>query len=78
MSVVEISCIEVWQAISDLVDREVAADLQARMEAHFRSCAHCKAVYDGTKNVVKLIGDGVEYQVPDGFSARLHQKITEK
>jgi anti-sigma factor RsiW len=78
MSVIEISCLEVWREISNYVDNEVAPELRARMEAHFKSCAHCKAVMDGTKNVVKLVADGVEYELPIGFSERLHGKIKGK
>jgi anti-sigma factor RsiW len=78
MSVIEISCHEVWREISNYVDDEVAPELRARMEAHFKSCAHCKAVLDGTKNVVKLVADGVEYDLPEGFSQRLYTKIKNK
>ena len=78
MSVIEISCLEVWREISNYVDDDVAPALRARMEAHFKSCAHCKAVLDGTKNVVKLVADGVEYEVPSGFSDRLYRKINGK
>ena len=78
MRVVEISCLEVWREISNYIDGEIDADLRARMEAHFRVCAHCKAVYDGAKNVVKLVADGVEYQMPEGFSQRLYEKIKSK
>lgn len=75
MRVIEISCLEVWREISNYIDGEIDADLRARMEAHFKVCAHCKAIFDGTKNVVKLVGDGVEYQMPEGFSERLYSKI---
>ena len=75
MKVIEISCAEVWREISNYVDDEVAPELRARMEAHFKSCAHCAAVLDGTKNVVKLVGDGVEYELPEGFSQRLYSKL---
>ncbi len=75
MSVIEISCIEVWREISNYVDNDVDAELRARLEAHFKVCAHCKAVVDGTRNVVRLIGDGVEYSVPEGFGKRLYSKI---
>jgi anti-sigma factor RsiW len=75
MKVIEISCLEVWREISNYIDDDVDAELRARMEAHFKVCAHCKAVLDGTRNVVKLIGDGVEYQLPDGFSQRLYSRI---
>ena len=48
MKVIEISCLEVWREISDYVDGDIDAELRARMEAHFKVCAHCKAVVDGT------------------------------
>jgi len=78
MSVIEISCVEVWREISNYVDDDVAPELRARMEAHFKSCTHCKAVLDGTQNVVKLVADGVEYEVPSGFSDRLYRKVKGK
>jgi anti-sigma factor (TIGR02949 family) len=78
MKVIEISCMEVWREISNYIDDDVDAELRARMEAHFKACAHCTAVLDGTRNVVKLVGNGVEYQVPDGFSQRLYNRIKGK
>jgi len=78
MTVIEISCLEVWREISNYVDQDVAPELRARMEAHFKTCAHCKAVLDGTKNVVKLVADGVEFEIPKGFSDRLFSKIKGK
>lgn len=78
MRVIEISCSEVWREVSNFIDGEVDAELRARMEAHFKCCAHCKAILDGTRNVVKLVGDGVEYEMPAGFSSRLQEKITNR
>ena len=78
MSVIEISCVEVWREISNYIESDLDPELRARMEAHFRVCAHCKAVLDGTQNVVKLVGDGVEYGVPEGFGKRLYDKVQTK
>ena len=78
MKVIEISCIEVWREISNYIDGDIDAELRTRMEAHFKVCAHCKAVVDGTRNVVKLVADGVEYDLPNGFSQRLYNKIIDK
>jgi anti-sigma factor RsiW len=78
MSVIEISCLEIWREISNYIDDEVDPELRARMEAHFSVCAHCTAVLNGTKNVVKLVADGVEYELPRGFSERLYNKINNK
>jgi Putative zinc-finger len=78
MRVIEISCVEVWKEISSFIDDEVEPELRARMEAHFKVCAHCTAILDGTRNVVKLVADGVEYRMPEGFSRRLYDKIRDK
>ena len=78
MKVIEISCLEVWRQVSNYLDNEVSPELRERIDAHVKACAHCKAVVDGTKNVVKLIADGVEYELPKGFSDRLYGKIQGK
>jgi len=78
MSMIEISCAEVWREISNYVDDGVSPELRARMEAHFQVCAHCTAVLDGTRNIVKLVADGAEFELPDGFSQRLYRRIVEK
>jgi hypothetical protein len=47
----------------------------ARMKAHFKVCAHCTAALDGARNIVKLVGDGVAYELPSGFSRPVYNKI---
>jgi hypothetical protein len=75
MSIVEISCLEVWREVSNFIEGEVSPELRERMEAHFKFCRHCFAIYQGTDNVVKLVGDGVEFDIPAGFSDRLKAKL---
>lgn len=75
MSMIEISCVEVWREISNYIDDAIDPELRARMEAHIMVCAHCTAVLDGTKNVVKLLADGVEYDLPQGFGQSLYNKL---
>jgi hypothetical protein len=75
VTVIEISCVEVWREISNYVDGDVSLELRARIEAHFKICKHCTAVLDGTRNVVRLVGDGEAFEVPAGFSRRLYSKL---
>jgi RNA polymerase sigma-70 factor, ECF subfamily len=75
MTLIEISCVEVWREISNFLEGSVDPELRARMEAHFAVCSNCKAVLDGTRNVVKLIGDGQAFDVPAGLSERLFSKL---
>jgi len=67
----------VFREISNYLEGEVDAETRARMEAHFKVCAHCTAVLDGTRNVLRLIGDGKVFEVPAGFSQRLYRKLDE-
>lgn len=75
MKTIEISCVEVWREISSYLEGRVDPELHARMEAHFKVCRHCKAILDGTDNVVKLIADDEAFDFPAGFGDRLFNKI---
>jgi hypothetical protein len=75
MAAIEISCVEVWREISNYLDEDISPAVRERMEAHFKVCAHCTAVVDGTRNVVGLVGDGRVFQMPEGFSKRLHERL---
>ena len=75
MAVIEISCVEVWREISDFIDGDLTPELRERMAAHFKDCAHCSAILDGTRNVVRLVGDGRPFDLPNGFSDRLRARL---
>jgi hypothetical protein len=76
--VTEISCIEVWRELSNYIDEEIAPELRARMELHFKGCKHCSAILDGARNVVRLVGDGRVFDLPAGFSQRFYSKLAQK
>ena len=78
MSVIEISCVEVWREMSNYIDDAVDPQLRRRMEEHFKGCEHCTAVLDGTRNVVRLAGDGRVFDLPAGFSDRLKKRLQER
>ena len=70
-----VSCEEVWREISNYLDGEVDPTVRAAMEEHLRGCKHCTAVLDGTRNVVQLYGDERMFEVPLGYSQRLHRRL---
>jgi hypothetical protein len=72
----EISCTEVIQEISNFIDAGVDPELRARMEAHFKMCKHCTAILDGTRNVITLAGDGRTFTLPANFSKNLYRKLS--
>jgi hypothetical protein len=74
-TIIEIECAEVWRQISTYLDDELDPGLHARMASHFKDCAHCRAVLDGTRNVLKLVGDGRAFEIPAGASQRFYKKL---
>ena len=72
---VEVDCREVWKHMSSFVDGELTLELHHQLEHHVRGCRRCTAIYDGTKNVVQLLGDKKVIDLPRGFSERLYDRL---
>ncbi len=68
-----IDCKHVWEHISGYIDGEVDAELRAEIDKHLETCEICSAVLDSTRNVVVLYADGRVFELPVGFSQRLHE-----
>lgn len=73
----EIGCEEVWRHISYYLDDEVDPGLPATLASHFKNCADCRAVLDGTRNVVKLVGDGKAFEIPARVSDSFYKKLND-
>ena len=71
----EISCLEVIRELSNYIDGEITPELKAQIEAHLPHCKHCTAVYDGERNVVRLVADERSFDLPTGFSQRLRDRV---
>jgi len=71
-----VSCEEVWREISNYLDEDMDPGLRSEMEEHFRSCQHCTAVLEGTRNVIRLYGDDRMFELPSGFSRRMERWLT--
>jgi anti-sigma factor RsiW len=70
-----IDCKHVWNYISPYIDGEVDAELRAQIERHLETCEICSAILDSTRNVVVLVGDDRVFELPAGFSQRLHERL---
>jgi predicted anti-sigma-YlaC factor YlaD len=70
-----IDCKHVWQHISAYIEGDVDAVLRAEIDRHLETCEICSAVLDSTRNVVVLTADDRVFELPVGFSQRLHDRI---
>jgi predicted anti-sigma-YlaC factor YlaD len=72
-----VDCKLVQRELSNFIDGVVDPELRARMQEHFHKCSHCLALYDGTRNVIKLYADDAAFEIPAGFGKRLFRKVNE-
>jgi predicted anti-sigma-YlaC factor YlaD len=73
--IVELDCEEVRSELSNYLDCDLTAEMRLRIDDHLRQCAHCAAIYDGVRNVVRLLGDEKIIDLPTGFSERLYRRL---
>ena len=68
-------CEETKMLLSDYLDQMLDSVTMYAVETHVESCAQCRTVLDGFRNVVGLVKDDRLIPMPTGFSSRLYSKI---
>ena len=71
----KIDCKHVWEHISAYIDGDVDSVLRAEIDRHLEHCEICSAVMDSTRNVVILVADERIFEIPAGYSERLHRRL---
>jgi anti-sigma factor RsiW len=70
-----LECKHVWEHISGYLDKQLDAELLAAVEKHLESCEVCSAILDSTRNILVLTADDRTYELPVGYSERLHERL---
>jgi predicted anti-sigma-YlaC factor YlaD len=73
-----IECKHVWEHISDYLDQSLPPEVLEQVEQHLAHCEICSAVLDSTRNILILTADDRVFELPLGFSQRLHARIEEE
>lgn len=72
---IEIDCSLVRRELVNWMEGDLTDSLRAEIEFHLQNCQHCTAIYDGARNVVRLLADDRAMELPAGFSRRLHLRL---
>lgn len=70
-----LECKHVWEQISGYLDQQLDPELLAAVEKHLESCEVCSAILDSTRNILILTADERTYELPLGYSERLHVRL---
>jgi len=74
----ELNCKHVWGYISEYIDGTVGPKLREEIERHLEHCEICSAILDSTRNILVLTADNRTFELPVGYSERLHQRLAEE
>lgn len=70
-----INCKHVWNYISEYLDGTLLEETPEDVQEHLAHCEICSAILDSTRNVIILVADDRVFELPAGFSKRLHARI---
>jgi predicted anti-sigma-YlaC factor YlaD len=71
----KLDCKHVWEYISEYIDGRVDPQVKEDIERHLEHCEICSAILDSTRNILILTADDRTFELPVGFSERLHERL---
>lgn len=73
-----IDCKHVWGHISDFLDDALSSEARKLVQKHLEHCEVCSAILDSTRNILILTADERVFELPLGYSERLHARLEEE
>lgn len=73
-----LECKHVWTYISDYLDHSLDAETLEQVQRHLEHCEICSAIIDSTRNILILTADDRVFELPIGYSERLHARLDEE
>jgi predicted anti-sigma-YlaC factor YlaD len=70
-----VSCKTIVANLSEYLDGDASPEMRQKIEKHLRRCHRCTAVYDSTRKMLVITGDERAFDIPVGFSERLHALV---
>jgi len=70
-----LECKHVWEHISGYLDGGLDPEVLRDVQRHLDHCEICSAVLDSTRNILILTADERVFELPVGFSERLHERL---
>lgn len=70
-----LECKHVWERISEYLDGTLSPEVLAEVQNHLEHCEICSAILDSTRNIIVLTADDRVFELPVGFSERLHARL---
>ena len=70
-----LECKHVWDYISEFLDDSLPPEAKELVQKHLENCEICSAILDSTRNILVLTADARVFELPAGYSERLHARL---
>jgi anti-sigma factor RsiW len=70
-----IDCKHVWNYLSEYIDGSLSEETREAVQLHLDHCEICSAILDATRNIIILTADDRVFELPVGYSERLHARL---
>lgn len=70
-----LECKHVWDYISEFLDDSLSPETKELVQRHLENCEICSAILDSTRNILILTADDRVFELPTGYSERLHARL---
>ncbi|MGA8938052.1 MAG: zf-HC2 domain-containing protein [Acidobacteriaceae bacterium] len=70
-----LECKHVWGYISEFLDDSLPQETKELVQKHLENCEICSAILDSTRNILILTADDRVFELPAGYSERLHARL---
>jgi anti-sigma factor RsiW len=70
-----IDCKHVWNYLSEYIDGSLSEETREAVQRHLDHCEICSAILDATRNIIILTADDRVFELPVGYSERLHARL---
>ena len=78
MDPVVLNCKHVWDCISGYLDDALPEEMRELVQKHLDHCEICSAILDSARNILVLTADDLIFELPVGFSERLHARLDQE
>lgn len=73
-----VNCADVLKELSNYIDEDIDPRLREEISNHLRGCRRCSVLLDSTRKTLRVVGDERVFEIPLGYSERLHQFLAKK
>jgi anti-sigma factor RsiW len=73
-----VNCKRILDELSNYIDDDIDPELKGEIKGHLKMCKRCSVLHDSLRKTLVIVADERRFEIPLGYSERLHAFIDRK